>query len=117
MPRYALRDLVLRMRIAAARSDKKEEAFRVKAGVSIALEAQIYNFGRRPFSGKVTLALPTGWAPPAGIDVKDLAPMGRQVETVRVTPIATSERREVGGVITGAGGARSSPTVMEILVD
>jgi hypothetical protein len=115
-PRDELHAIVLRLRLPEARADKSEEAFRLRSGQPAALEVQVYNFGKRPFTGTVTVRAPEGGRLNRGLlTVTHLPPMGRQDERLTLTPGAGAARNQLRAVAETAQGEHSSPAVVEIV--
>jgi hypothetical protein len=118
-PHYDLVGIVVRLRLPEASVDKRAEAFRLHAGQPAPLEAQIYNFGGRKFTGTLVLTAPTGWTlNRSRVTVTDLPSLGRQVETLTLTPGAGgTEPGQIQGVVQQPNGALSSPAVVDILLE
>ncbi len=117
-PHYDLAEIVARLRLPEASVDKSAEAFRLPSRSPTPVEVQIYNFGGRKFTGTLALDAPTGWTLSRRlVPVTDLPPMGRQVETLTLTPGADSGAAPVPirGIARTRDGAQSSPVVVEIL--
>jgi hypothetical protein len=118
-PIYGLREIVVRLRLPDAKTDKDAQAYRVAAGQPAKLEAQVYNFGRRAFAGTVLITPPDGWKlDRSELAVTNLPPMGRQVETLTLTPDASGkDRRLLRGVARRADGEQSSPVVVDLFAE
>jgi hypothetical protein len=118
-PIYGLRSIIVRLRLPDAKTDKEAQAYRLPAGRPAKLEAQIYNFGGSAFTGTALLTPPDGWKlERSELTVTGLPPMGRQVETLTLTPDAGGkDRRLLRGVPRRADGEQGSPAVVDIFAE
>ncbi|HZO88901.1 MAG TPA: hypothetical protein VFB38_11240 [Chthonomonadaceae bacterium] len=119
-PRYGLRGIVVRLRLPQARPDKEAQAFRLRSRQPTTVEAQVYNFGGREFTGTLLLTPPEGWAlNRRAVAITDLPPMGRQVETLTLTleSRGAAGRKLLRGVARAAYGEQSSPAVVDVIVE
>ncbi len=114
-----LAHIVVRLRLLEAKADKGLEAFRISGSGPIAVEAQVYNFGKQSFTGTLAFTSPPGWTlNRSQIPISKLAPMGRDVEAVSLTASSTGgETKPLAAHVLEDRGEQSSPAVVNVLVD
>ena len=97
---------------------KEVEAYRFKAGESVSLRVEAYNFSDQARNAHLTLEAPQGWqVSPPSLEVP-IAAMGRESRTVSIVPgSAGGLRRQALRCNLKAGDGASGTAVLEVLLD
>ncbi len=113
-PAPGLPQVVVRVQVTAE-VDKDADAYRAKAGQTVPVTVQLYNFGQTTVAGRLRLSSDVLQIaqPDRAVDL----PAGQRVELPAEVTVPASHRRAALRAVVESGTATSSPAVVPFAVD